>query len=86
MERDMKLVRAIMEYVEEHGRGLPIHFPEIDGYDDIATEYHVKICNQGKLLDVSESGHPTGLTWSGHNFLLELRNKEAISSRRAAGS
>ena len=73
MIRDWNLIKAILEYVEEHGRGVPLMHPDVEGYDDLDVEYHVKILAQGRVIDTAKSGHPTGLTWMGHNHLEALR-------------
>lgn len=85
MKRDMDLVRKILLKIEE----APTYDDPIDlvieGYSNSQINYHVKILSQGGMIElfgkpVSPLGaitlyFPSGLTWTGHEFLDSIRDK-----------
>ena len=51
MQRKMKLIKAILEHVEQStnvGRVMP---PEIDGYSETQVHYHILLCQQAGYID-----------------------------------
>ena len=80
MKRDMNLIKAILEYVEENGRmeGRPLDKPEFPGrWEGDAVEYHLKLCKEVSFMTGvgtdQTSFLPQLLTWNGHEMLAQLR-------------
>ena len=82
MQRKMKLIYKLLEYVECHGTGEGLLPPEISGYTDTDVNYHIGLCNQAGYLeveDVSGKEEPFkryamfNLTWAGHEALGQHR-------------
>ena len=83
MKRNMKIIRALLEYLEQacKGDGELIPVPSCDLYSDEALSYHVGLCLQagymdGKTLsftDTKPQYQMISLTWKGQEKLAELR-------------
>lgn len=75
MPRYQKLIRLILEYVEEHGTGRPLAPPEFDEYTRTEINYHIGLCDQAGYLEVRKTSgnhpryRPVSLTWNGHEQL-----------------
>lgn len=96
MKRDMDLVRRLLFYIEENQENEPLQSGEIniDGHEEGAIGYHLKIMADGGLIDaqdittfdsVSYDFFIRNITWYGHEFLdsvrddgLWTRTKEAL--------
>ena len=84
MQRDIELVKKILEFFEAkqdwpHERNI-----EIDGYDSDLTKYHLQIMYEAGFINAepieSKNGRlydllPFRLTWQGHEFLDSIRGK-----------
>ncbi len=84
MKRDMDLIRDILLRIESS------NIPETEvarspfnGYDDSLVTYHMGLLYDAELITAIEAhttgGNnyiPTGLTWSGHEFLDASRNND----------
>lgn len=84
MKRDLDLIKAILEHFEakddwKHEKDL-----EIEGYDIKLVSYHLQIMFEAGLINAeaitSETGRiydlvPFRLTWQGHEFLDNIRDK-----------
>lgn len=87
MKLSMELIRSLLEYVEDHGKGTALCPPRINGYDKYTIAYHVGLCHEAGFIHLSrkpasaedqcliEEYSIVGLTWSGHEKLEEIRNK-----------
>ena len=82
MRRKMKLIRAILEYVEQDPNVGNVAPPEIDGYSEAQIHYHILLCKQAGYLDAGEIKLARAglqcdfihwLTWAGHEELDRLR-------------
>ena len=82
MQRKMKLVRKLLEYVEmsNHEERLPV--PEFGEYSEAEVHYHLGICEEAGYLVLyqPESNDPirrfggiSRLTWAGHEALDTIR-------------
>ena len=78
MQRKMKLIYKLLEYVECRGNGEGLLPPEISGYTDVEVHYHIGLCDQAGYLEVEGvSGREElfkryamfNLTWAGHEAL-----------------
>ena len=84
MKRDMKLIRHILKYAEEHAEGRLIEPFECSTYSEAEVHYHVGLCVEAGFLTASKSTagdgfqrwHIVALTWTGHEKLDQL-NSEA---------
>lgn len=78
MERDMKLIKRILKYVECNAKndGRVLDVPEIPDYGTEQVEYHIDLCDQAGFLKVQRTAdisYPVALTWQGHEMLNELK-------------
>ena len=81
------MIQCILEYLEEHGNGVPIDIPKLECYTPKQVNYHVRLCgeNEAGYMTVLETGGGevigmSRLTWAGHNALDALRqNKTPLS-------
>ena len=78
MQRDMELVRTILQLLDEGEPGqMPGSVPEIEGYDYITVGYHCYLLSDAGLVEgctpYREGGLPIvipmNLTWAGHEFI-----------------
>ena len=78
MKRDMDLVRAILNVIEEqHLPNTGNWAPTIEGYDAATILAHVELLNDAGLLKAkimkglggSGGAHITGITWAGYEFI-----------------
>ena len=85
MKRDMELVRKLLLHIEQEYTYQPLdsRHIEIDGYSKEHIAYHLKIMDDGGLIDVQNSTVMVGnihrfvidgITWNGHEFLDSVRN------------
>ena len=82
MQRKMKLVRRLMEYVEMSQTEDTLPVPEMDEYSETEVHYNLGLCQKaGYLVLIQE---PTAshqrrfqgierLTWAGHEALEKMR-------------
>lgn len=84
MNRDMDLVREILLAMDSHEHGYAPQSMDFDGYTDEQIGYHVYIMGQAGLLEVANASSmdgpspkaiPLNLTWAGHEFLANAREK-----------
>ena len=86
MKRNMEIVLAILEFLEEREEISLIPILEIPAYDNDVVSYHCRRMYEAGLLDaeaVTSSSTdarlinvlPFGLTWQGHEFLDSMKNK-----------
>ena len=82
MRRNKKLLRKILEHVEQKQTNGPIAVPDFDDYSPITTHYHVGLCVEAGYLIAPKPGLYDGhrvfdqierLTWNGHEALEEFR-------------
>ena len=87
MQRKMKLVRKILEYVEMSNteQGLPV--PEFDDYSEAEVHYHLGLCEEAEYLVLHQPefndairrfGGISRLTWAGHEALDALRSGRGV--------
>jgi len=87
MERDMELIRIILQEVKKYNNphGLS-EIPEIDGYSNSQVSYHIKILCDAGLLNaepIPEMGTKyddftsINLTWLGQDFI-DAANDDTI--------
>ena len=75
MQRDLKLIKQILRYVEKKdigGGGFLFH-PDIEGYSSEQVEGHVKLCGDAGFIELNSQGHAIRLTWQGHDMLEHLK-------------
>ena len=77
MQRDMRLVKLILQYVEENdkGDGKSLDPPEFPGYSATAVKYHIRLCVQAGYITAT-SVFPSTLNWIGHDALDNLRYEQ----------
>lgn len=84
MTRDMDLVREILLAIDSHEHGYAPQSMQFDGFTDEHIGYHVYIMGQANLLEVADASSidgsspkaiPLSLTWAGHEFLANAREK-----------
>ena len=85
MQRKMKLIRKILEYVERESSGGPIPIPEFDDYNDLHVQSHVELCSEAGFLVMEMPTKYEGkkyftsihrMTWNGYEQLERLRKEE----------
>lgn len=92
MERDIQLIRKVLEQVRDRADGTDyITIYSIAGYESSAVAYHVHLCNLAGYLDVIDASlaparstvfpeyRVRGLTWDGHDKLTALQPSRAAS-------
>ena len=82
MKRDMALIRALLEHVENTCEGDWIDPPCLPHYTDRQIHYHISLCAQAGLVETqkttgADSPYPRfairNLTWTGHEMLDSFR-------------
>ena len=82
MQRKMKLVRRLMEYVEMSQTEHMLPVPEMDEYTDAEVHYNLGLCGEAGYLALGQpqtTGQRrrfrgiAGLTWAGHEALEKMR-------------
>jgi hypothetical protein len=84
MQRDMDLVRKLLQWMEaqEHGRNINWKI-DIEGYTAEQIGYHAYLMAQAGLIDgtdvtlmesKSPQCMPQRLTWAGHDFLESIKD------------
>lgn len=86
MQRDLSIVKALLEFIESEDTGRGIYIPHLDGFGRSDLEYHHGLCLDGGLIrevegeEAGDDQRPrliairlTSLTWEGHNQLDFLR-------------
>jgi hypothetical protein len=80
----MDLVRDILLAMDSHKHGYAPKNMHFDGFTEEQIGYHVYIMGQAGLLEVANAGHfgasspkamPLNITWAGHEFLSNAREK-----------
>lgn len=93
MQRDMDLVREILLAVEDQAASVANFFSlELEGYEQAVVSYHLILLHEagfieGRRLDAigaDSQFYVDRLTWSGHEFLDDIRDPE-IWRRTKAG-
>ena len=98
MKRDMDLIRTLLLKLEEYHLGVgevhSIHYADeffkIDGHDLDEVIYNANLLEGAGFINAPHhSGGAAslgfaGLTWSGHEFLDDIRNPEAWGKTKAA--
>ena len=81
MKRDKQLIRAILEYVEEHGDGYDgtwITRIQVPAESAEVLDYHVRLCFDAGFLKGSKKVRGvTRLRWQGYEYLDAPRLEEA---------
>ena len=82
MQRKIKLIREILQYVETEHADSAVAVPEFNSYDDVQVHYHIGLCVEAGYLISSNPAVSKGqrkfstiqrLTWEGHEALDRLR-------------
>ena len=82
MKRDMALIKALLEHVENLCGGDWIDAPSLPNYTDRQIHYHIDLCQQADFLETKKTTGPDSpyarfavrnLTWPGHEMLDHLR-------------
>lgn len=84
MQRDMDLVRKLLQWIEaqEHGRNINWKI-EIEGFTEEQIGYHAYLMYQAGLIDATDATTtelwsprylPERLTWAGHDFLESIKD------------
>jgi hypothetical protein len=89
MKRDMKVVKAILEFLEgsDEADGTRSSVLTVDGVAPALVQYHLKLISDAGFVDAGQQmpSHTTvkRLTWQGHEYLDKLRG--AVSKVGAEG-
>ena len=79
MKRDMKLVRLVMEFVEEHGSMRFKGKIPIEGYERDEITFHLQILASAGYVMLGQETltnmGPLMLTWKGYDYIDELRRE-----------
>ena len=82
MKRDLDLVRSILLEIENHDSALPNQDFRIEGYSPEEVTYNALLLHEAGyikgIISKSQYGnsiYPSQLTWKGHEFLDEARDK-----------
>lgn len=83
MTRDLDLIRKILLEIESWPPGVSAKTVTIEDYDSSAVNYHAILLHEVGYIEGMTFGdplrgkviNPTRLTWNGHEFLDEARNK-----------
>ena len=84
MKRDMNLIRELLFVLEEEPSGFAPEDVEIKGYTNEQIGYHILLLIEAGFIEgqktvtygsSSPSAIATRLTWAGHEFLDEARDK-----------
>ena len=79
MKRDMELVRKILEAAEDFsGTSGNLLNNTIDGYTDEQIDHHLNIMSDAGYIVLAKAPVSFRLTWSGHNFLDDLRRDNFV--------
>ena len=82
MQRKMKLIRKLLEYLEMSQTEEFLPVPEIDGYTEAQVHYHIGLCQQAgyllaidppSVINLRRYGGITSLTWEGQEALDRMR-------------
>jgi hypothetical protein len=88
MQRDMDLVRQVLEEIEAHRDQFKFWEVEIDGRDPQDVAYQVQLLYEGGFIDAEDltsmgspyrTFSPKRLTWQGHEMLDAIRNDNVWS-------
>ena len=87
MQRKMKLIRKILEYVEMSHSEHALPVPEFRDYSEAEVHYHLGLCEEAKYLvlcqpefnnEIRRFPGIRRLTWTGHEALAALRSGQGI--------
>lgn len=96
MKRDMDLVRQLLFYIEANQKNEPFqsdYITMINGYEEGAAGYHLKIMVDGGLIDATDISTFDSvswdflihnITWSGHDFLDSVRDDNVWNHTKSA--
>ena len=82
MKRDMALIQALLEHVENTCESNWVHPPCLPDYTDQQIHYHISLCEQAGFFEVKKTTggiapYPRfvmrNLTWHGHTALDNMR-------------
>ena len=85
MQRKMKLIRKILEYVESSQEEETLPVPGFDDFSEAEIHYHVGLCEEAGYLTAIQprpvnNPHRFGgivqLNWEGHEALDRMRGPE----------
>ncbi|TWU02775.1 DUF2513 domain-containing protein [Stieleria varia] len=80
MRRDHKLVRKVLEFVEERGSRVFKGAISIEGYERDQIVHHIYLLVSGGFIELGQetlaNRGPLVLTWKGCDFLDQLRARE----------
>lgn len=90
MKRDLELAVKILLELERATPNAALKKVEIEGYDDEAVSYHIKLLDDVGLVDGKDLSTKSGfdwwvrdITWAGHDFLDQQRSDDALSDTKA---
>lgn len=93
MKRDMELMRSLMLAVEASEESALLHIPTIDGYPRAQVAEHVRLAVDAGYMtarDASTYGEvdfiQLRLTWSGHEFLDNIKDPEIWANTKAGAA
>ena len=81
MQRRMKLIRKILQYVSDCDTEDPLRPPEFEDYSEAQVHYHLNLCEEAGYLLLERRGRCANhrrvsgiyrLTWQGHEALERL--------------
>ncbi len=89
MKRDMELVRAILLAIENAPENLTSN-PQIEGYEPTTIELHMRLLREAGFVQAAFADYRAGvrithgaaLTWSGHDFLEDVRDPKIWASTK----
>ena len=87
MQRKMKLIRKILEYVERAQTEESLPAPEFEDYTEAQVHYHLGLCEEAGYLALhqprsTEQRRFPGIlrmTWAGHEALDSMRGEQATA-------
>ena len=79
MQRDMKLIKLILQHVRREckGDGRMLGLPDLPNYEEAQVVYHIDLCEQAGYITAQRTESvifPITLTWSGHEELATCRS------------
>jgi len=86
MKRDMDLIRALAQFLEDKPDDKPVEAPPISGYSELQIKQHLVLMHEAGLIRCERVRSttdperviyvlPFGLSWQGHEFLDAARDE-----------
>jgi hypothetical protein len=86
MKRDMDLIRALAQFLEDKPDDKPVEVPPISGYSELQIKQHLLLMHEAGLIRCERIRSTTdperviyvlafGLSWQGHEFLDAARDE-----------